>query len=139
MDKVTEILVRSDILFDFRPVMESIGFAKDIDIFFEFMDKETKKCYRTGAIPPSLGERSSALNPNYIYDAVLTFLNKAVTQFPDLEEALNEALGLPKEGEKEVEIRVISQKGDRVKQEFVLAWPIRCCPCPNGAPWCCWC
>lgn len=139
MDKVTEILNEADTLFDLRPVLESIGFDKEVDIFFAFMNKETAKCYETGAIPPSLAERSSALNPDNIYDSVLAFLNKARIQFPELEEALNEALGLPKEGEKEVEIRVISRKGDMVKQEFVLGWPRRCCPCFPGASWCCWC
>lgn len=139
MDKVTEILNKADILFDLRPVMESIGFAKDVDIFFIFMNKETKQCYSTEAIPPSLAERSSALNPDYIYDAVLTFLNKALIQFPELEEALNEALGLPKEGDKEVEIRIVSKKDKIIKQEFVLGWPTRCCPCPDGVRRCCYC
>ena len=137
MDKVTQILNEADTLFDFRPVLESIGFDKEVDIFFAFMNKETGNCYETEAIPPSQSKRNSALNPNNIYDSVLAFLNKALTQFPELEEALNEALGLPKEGEKEVEIRVISRKGDRVKQEFVLGWPRYFCPCPNG-PGCCW-
>ena len=139
MDKVTEILNNADALFDLRPLLESIGFEKDADIFFVFMDKKTGKCYETGAIPPSLSERGSALNPDNLYNAVLAFLNKALIQFPELEEALNEALGLPKEGEKEVEIRVVSKKeNNKVKQEFVLGWPIYCCPCP-WRPGCCWC
>ena len=138
MDKITEMLAKADILFDIRPLMESIGFAKDVDIFFAFTNKETKKCYKTGAIPPSKFERSSALNSDYLYDSVLIFLNKALVQFPELEGALEKAMELKEGKEKEIEIRVISQKGDIVKQEFVLAWPIWCCPCPFR-PGCCPC
>ena len=138
MDKITKILIEADILFDLRPVMESIGFDKEVDIFFVFTNKGTGKCYRTEAIPPTLSERGSALNPDNLYNAVLAFLNKAIIQFPELDEALSKAIDLSKDKETEVEIRVVSQKGDIVKQEFVLGWPRFCCPCPFR-PGCCFC
>lgn len=135
MSKLTEILAQADVLFDLRPALESFGFDEDADIFFVFASNG-KEC-KTGAIPPSKYERSTALSLDNINGAVLAFINKTTVQFPEFDEALNEELGLSKEKEVGLEIRIISQKGGMPKNELVLSWPRRFCPCFPGAGFCC--
>lgn len=130
-DKITESLTSADILFGLRPALETIGFDPTEEIFITFKYEDRR--YRTGAIPPVLENRGTSLNTSHIGDAVMDWLNKAEIHQP-YQQAVGKELGMPDQGEFEINFRISSKSMDLVLKRCRFCWP-----CFRGAGFCCVC
>ncbi len=129
MNTINQSLQKADILFGLRPALEAIGFKPEEDLVLVFRSGDNR--FKTEAIPPTVANRGTALNTSKIGDAVMDWLNKAEANEPFMEDLAKE-LGLPKEGEFDVDMTVRTKSMELTLKNCFLR-----CPCFLGATFCC--
>jgi hypothetical protein len=132
MNKLTDIVCKTDSTCGLRATLQKFGFPEDEDIVITFksQDKEVK----TEPIAFVSRSQSSNLNAQDLNTAVLDWLNQAEKEY-QISSEVSKELGLPKEGDVEMAI-VITSKSN----EFVLSRLKYYCPCSPTNPFggCCW-
>jgi hypothetical protein len=133
MNKLTDIVQKTDSSCGLRATCQKFGFPEDEDIVITF--KSQDKEVQTEPLTLSSRSQSSTLNAPDLNTAVLDWLNQAEKEY-QLSSEISKELGLPKEGDVEITIQITSKSN-----EFVLSRIKYYCPCPVPPPFppgCCW-